>query len=137
MSEKLNCILLVDDDTTTNFFNEYMLKKMDVSTHIEVALNGQEALDYMDACEKDPSKPKPDMILLDVNMPVMNGFEFLEAYQDRSDADGIVICMLTTSLHESDVDKAKEFNALSDYIHKPLSEDSLKVLIEKYFPKVG
>ena len=102
---KLPAVLLVDDDQTTNYLNRLLLEKLDVTDHILVAHDGREALNLLDThCL--PLTPRcPRLILLDVNMPGLNGIQFLEAYQQSALAaqKAIVIVMLTTSLHPRDV----------------------------------
>jgi CheY-like chemotaxis protein len=77
--EKLPCILLVDDDPVNNFLNQRLLENLAVADQLMVALNGQEAFALLE--QHCPDVACPALILLDVNMPVMNGFEFLFAYQ--------------------------------------------------------
>lgn len=133
----LNCILLVDDDDITNMYNEYMLREAGFSNNINIALNGQEALDYMlnkGKFEKEGAYPQPDLILLDINMPIMNGFEFLEEYEKLPEnvKGRIVICMLTTSLHEDDMNKASSHVSVSEFINKPLEPSVLEKIINRY-----
>lgn len=130
---KLKHLLLVDDDPTTNFFNRHLISKMGVFDHIHEASNGQAALDTIAELYKQGETP--DMILLDINMPIMNGFEFLDRYDELDEKlkSSIVICMLTTSLAQEDLDRSKQYKVLSDYIDKPLYEEKMKELMEKYF----
>lgn len=130
---KLAHLLLVDDDPTTNFFNRHLLEKMNLCEVIHEAGNGQEALDKIE--ELRLIGEAPDMILLDINMPIMNGFEFLEQYAklDHKIRESVVICMLTTSLAQSDLDRSNQFAELNDYIDKPLSEVKIRDLVLKYF----
>ena len=82
MKTKLNCILLVDDDEPTNFLNQMVIEELDIAEQIRVAQNGQEALTYLKKTGiGDENFPLPDLILLDINMPAMNGWEFLERYR--------------------------------------------------------
>jgi CheY-like chemotaxis protein len=130
---KLKHLLLVDDDPTTNFFNEHLIGKMNIFSDIHVAENGQVALDKIKELEERGESP--DMILLDINMPIMNGFEFLDQYEKLNDKvkSSVVVCMLTTSLAKEDLEKSKEYDVLSDYIDKPLYEAKMRELILKYF----
>ena len=132
---KLKHLLLVDDDPTTNFFNQHLIGKTNIFSEIHVAENGQAALDKIEELQKRGEGP--DMILLDINMPIMNGFEFLDHYQNLSDQvkSSVVVCMLTTSLAKEDLEKSKEYSVLSDYIDKPLYEAKMRELILKYFGK--
>ncbi|MFK7785726.1 MAG: response regulator [Crocinitomicaceae bacterium] len=130
---KLKHLLLVDDDPTTNFFNQHLIGKMNIFSEIHVAENGQMALERIEQLQKRGEAP--DMILLDINMPIMNGFEFLDHYQKLNDQvkSSVVVCMLTTSLAKEDLERSKEYNVLSDYIDKPLYEAKMRELILKYF----
>jgi len=132
---KLKHLLLVDDDPTTNFFNQHLIGKMNVFDRIHIAENGKQALDKILELHKEGQTL--DMILLDINMPIMNGFEFLDHYEqlDHDVRSSVIVCMLTTSLAESDLEKSKEYGSLSDYIDKPLYEEKMRELIEKYFGK--
>lgn len=77
---KLSCVLLVDDDPTTNFLNKLLLQRMEVAEQLLVAENGREALRTLtQTCLLAEAPVCPALILLDVNMPIMNGFAFLEA----------------------------------------------------------
>src|SRR5687767_9729039 len=130
---KLNHILLVDDDTINNFINEKLLKKLDSANTITVALNGEEALKFLNAIDNSTEK-YPELILLDINMPVMDGFEFLERYKDLQfpNKKGVVIVMLTTSTNPNDTERLNKAG-ISGYINKPLTEDKIKGLITEYF----
>lgn len=131
---KLNGILLVDDNETSNFLNERLLKRMGLSDNITILSNGKQALDYMEDLGHQPglqvSAVKPELVLLDINMPVLDGFEFLELFQ-QFDADfrqGILIAILSTSNHPQDTSKALAYNAF--YLTKPLTVEKVETLLE-------
>lgn len=130
---KLKHLLLVDDDPTTNFFNRHLINKMELFDQIHEAGNGQIALDII--TELYGKGEAPDMILLDINMPIMNGFEFLDRYVelDKKMKSSVVVCMLTTSLAQEDLERSKHYAILDDYIDKPLYEAKMRELILKYF----
>jgi CheY-like chemotaxis protein len=107
MKTKINCILLVDDNPDDNFYHERVIKK---NIH-------------------------PDLILLDINMPGMNGWEFLEEYNklEKQFQSHAIVVMLTTSGNPDDKMKAKLFSSVSDFKTKPLTKEMLEDIIVKYF----
>jgi CheY-like chemotaxis protein len=129
---KLACTLLVDDDDTANYLNELLLKRFELTEKIIVARNGFEALQKVkDSC---PGPDCPNLILLDINMPIMDGFEFLEAFNklDFEQKQSIVIVMLTTSLHPQDLQKVQQAN-IAGFVNKPLTSKALKEIIAQHF----
>ena len=134
MAVKLNCILLIDDDEPTNFLNRLTLEQTGCAREIRVAQGGQEALEYLHSCGEEGS-PRPDLIFLDINMPAMDGWEFLQRYRllpaDRK-AD-IVLIMLTTSLNPDDELRTKAIPEVSGFENKPLNQQRLIALLDKYF----
>jgi CheY-like chemotaxis protein len=122
----------VDDDQTTNFVNQLLLEDLEISGQVLVSVNGREAIDLIrQQCMKGDC---PQLILLDINMPVMNGFEFLEAYKDIQFAckQSVVIVMLTTSMNPLDVERLREM-PVNDLLNKPLTEDKVKELFRQHF----
>jgi len=141
MENKLNCILLIDDDIATNFINKKIIQKANIIDHVQVALNGKEAIEYITSkgkFESDNNKyPKPQMILLDINMPVMDGWEFIEAYQNLDEAykKNIIIVMLSSSFNPADKTKAESIPEISEFRQKPMSKDALFEIIGSHFPE--
>lgn len=131
MKRKLNCILLVDDDHEDNFFHEIIIKKMDITNTIQVARNGLEALEFL----RKKNQVIPELIFLDINMPKMNGWEFLEEYKhlNPNQKAKITIVMLTTSANPDDVKKAEEIADVNGYRSKPLSFEMLNEILHTHF----
>ena len=136
MKNKLGCILLVDDDDATNFLHRIVVQRADCAEHLEIALNGEEAIAYLRAAYND-QHPRPDLILLDINMPIMNGWEFLDEYHklQPEQKSKTVIVMLTTSLNPDDKDRSEEIPEINGFRNKPLDEDVLTEILKKYYPE--
>jgi CheY-like chemotaxis protein len=137
MKKKLHNILLIDDSKADNFINSRIIKKADVTHNIVVTYGAREALNYL-STNVDGVFPNPEIIFLDINMPDMTGWDFLEEYRKLNDNQkaGVVVCMLTTSYADDDKQKALSYNILSDFSNKPLSIDKLMGIIENNFPEL-
>ena len=136
MGRKLNCIMLVDDDIPTNFIHERIISEANYANNVVVARGGNKALDYLRLADSE-GKINPDLILLDINMPAMDGWEFLEAYEEQNFKSGgrAVIVILTTSLNPLDKEKARGQRNIKGFISKPLSEEKLNEIYNRYFLK--
>jgi CheY-like chemotaxis protein len=132
---KLTSILLVDDDSTTNFLNKLLINRLQVVEQLLVAENGAEALALLQAVGTPDAPDSPALVLLDVNMPVMNGLEFLEAYQflPLAQRQTIVIVLLTTSVNPRDLSRVAEL-PVAGTLTKPLTEEKLRGLLRQHFP---
>lgn len=133
---KVSSILLVDDDDASNFINELLIKKSGITDHLAVARNGRQALDLIISQNRDrnSSGKFPDLILLDINMPEMNGFGFLDAFKEVNFAgkEHVVTAVLTTSLNPRDEEKVRA-SGVEEFLNKPLTKEKLQVLVNKYF----
>ena len=132
--QKLTCALLVDDDQTTNYLNQLLIKRLAITDKLLVALNGQEALDLLRAHCQLATPECPVLILLDVKMPVMDGFAFLEAYHrlPLPQKHAIIIVMLTTSLHQQDVERVQRLD-IAGFLNKPLTKEKLDDVLRNHF----
>jgi CheY-like chemotaxis protein len=133
---KINSILLVEDDSITNFINERLLNKLDIADSIKIALNGFEAITFIKDCLAR-SGNCPQLIFLDINMPVMDGFEFLNEFRNLSfrGKEDVVIVVLTTSTNLNDIEKLKG-SGNTDFINKPLTRDKVLSIVAKHFDKI-
>lgn len=125
---RAKCILLVDDDETTLMLTRIFLESMS-QNDVYSTSNGQEALDFItEKClqSKDGDKKCPDVVLLDLNMPVMDGYEFLEEFNKSEELgkQNIRIVVVSSSDSKRDREKTAQFN-VAGYIVKPLTEEKL------------
>lgn len=135
---KLDCILLIDDDKATNFINEIIIRKSGVKTHIEVCNTAQRGLDFLSSkgdFSHQIGYPQPGIIFLDINMPGMNGWEFLEEYEKlpENQKAKIVVAMLTTSINPEDRFRSGANENVQAFISKPLTKEYLHQIIEANF----
>lgn len=134
MKAKLNCILLVDDSKHDNFLHERVIREAECTEKVVPLESGRVALDYLTTPENGKLS-KPDLIFLDINMPGMDGWEFLEAYNelDKSQKGNVVVVMLTTSLNPDDKEKANRIDHIADFINKPLTVEALQEVLDQHF----
>ena len=130
MTKKLNCILLIDDDSEDNRFHQIIIEEMGITEKICFAQNGIEALDYF-----AKGKLIPELIFLDVNMPKMNGWEFLDEYckLNVSQKAKVVIVMLTTSLNPADKERARKIKEITGFETKPITPEMLTRILATHF----
>ena len=121
MKKKLNCILLVDDDESCNEFHQLIIEKTACTEKVEVAYDGEEALAFLKS-SINGVHPEPDIIFLDINMPGMNGWEFLEEYKKlEGEIKSKIVVMLTTSLNPNDKTRAEKTGCVDEFRSKFLS----------------
>lgn len=136
MKTKLNCIILIDDNAATNFFHKVIIDKANCAEQCIAFQSGQEALSYLKNLE-NRDFIKPDLIFLDINMPGMDGWQFLEHYNnlEKNQQAKVVVVMLTTSLNPADREKAKTMNLVYGFLNKPLTKEMVFDQIKLHFPE--
>lgn len=126
--------MLIDDNEDDNFFHERVIRNNHFTNCIIPKENAKDALAHLKSMPKDGSE-QIDIIFLDINMPGMSGWEFLEEYNklEKELRSGIVIVMLTTSDYKQDKLKATKWDFISEYKTKPLTKEMMDSIIEKFF----
>jgi response regulator of citrate/malate metabolism len=131
--EKIACTLLIDDDEATNFINEMLLTDLDVTDQLLIARNGEEALGLIQYHCLSYGRC-PDLILLDINMPVRDGFGFLKAFSDMQciNKESVVVVVLSTSANPSDT-KITQMPNVVGYLNKPLKMEDVNQILNRHF----
>lgn len=121
-------VLIVDDDELSNFISKSFLEMSGLTREIAIAKNGKIACRFLE----NPDNPTPSIILLDINMPVMNGLEFLDYYEENGLCGLTKIAMLTSSVAPEDKYKASRCSDVIGYIEKPLQLPKINALAKNY-----
>lgn len=124
MSEEKLYILVVDDDAISNFVTVRHLKQFQSLGQIKDFINPLEALSFLQA-ENEASNKLPDYILLDINMPQLDGWSFLDKMHDIKVSSPKVF-MLTSSIYPEDSERSKNYNLVSGFIVKPLDRNKIQ-----------
>ena len=129
--KKLSLVLLIDDDDVVNTLHSIVLRKSGLVENIQSVMSGNEALSVLSACERDNCWPS--VIFVDINMPGMNGWEFIENFKEKFSAykQKCMICLLSSSLDPRDKEKASKSDLVDFYFSKPLSIDAVRTICEK------
>ncbi|MDQ4141206.1 MAG: response regulator [Bacteroidota bacterium] len=123
MHETLPSILLVEDDYLDVMSVQRELRKLNINLPLHVARNGREALSMLKGEGQAALNPLPSVVMLDINMPKMNGLELLSEIRKDVDLQYLNVFITTTSMEDSDRTKAEDLE-VSGYIEKPLSFDT-------------
>lgn len=131
--KEIKSMLVVDDDDTALFVAKKELAKMGLGERVLTAGNGLEAFLLLRGLCENPESPFPELILVDLNMPVMNGFKLIEAIGSLTPTAKPLIVVLTSS--DNAMDRVKAHNLRVDgYLLKPIRRDSLSVLLDGLMP---
>lgn len=130
--KEVECILLVDDSEADLYLHQLTIKESGRDIEVQTAHDGRQAFDYLMKAEAGATS-WPDIVILDINMPVMNGWEFLAKYHDHA-WDGrccLMVAMLSTSDDPDDIERAREAGAGS-YVSKPLTPAAFEQILGKF-----
>lgn len=131
----LDTILFIDDDPITLMLCKMVISKSLFSKEIVTAKNGEEALQYFDKlnlASTDALLAKPQLIFLDLNMPVMGGWEFLESFStpEYSQYNSTKVIILSSTIDPDDLEKSNKYPMVIDFLSKPISKEMLEYIRE-------
>lgn len=119
-------IILIDDDPINNLINKRLINKLAISPDVIEFSEAEKALEYLKT-----STGRGNLILLDINMPVMNGWDFLSCYAELEDRIDESIIMLSSSIDNQDSQRSRTFSFVQDFIEKPLTREKLARALKK------
>ncbi|MES2574332.1 MAG: response regulator [Bacteroidota bacterium] len=129
----LDTILYIDDDPIALMLSKMVINKSLFSSEIITAKNGQEALNYFKLLKDKSTEKQPQLIFLDLNMPVMGGWEFLDCFStaEYSNYSTIKVIILSSTIDPDDLEKAKKYPMVVDFLSKPISKEMLEYVKTK------
>lgn len=125
-------ILLIDDDSISNFITEKLILREDFAQEVTSFLSAEEALAYLKNLEQQ-QQPAPDIIFLDLNMPEMDGWEFMNEFKKLSKdfTANTRVFMLSSAVDSKDIVQARNMEEIEDFISKPLTREDMGVIRER------
>jgi CheY-like chemotaxis protein len=129
--EPVNLVALIDDDELTNFIGTIIIKSTHLAKKIKSFSSGQDAIDFLKV-HRNNTEQLPEIILLDLNMPVMDGFQFLENYikLEPKLAKTITIYVLSSSISSGDCKRIEQISEVSDYMIKPITKEKFEHIVK-------
>ena len=125
---KLKSVLLIDDDVVNNFINTTLFEKLKICKNINIFKNGREGLNFLKETCHNPGQC-PELVLLDINMPVMDGYDFVQEFNELNLHHRINIAVLTTSTRLQEEEMMRNLG-VRHFFRKPMSEEKIKFLLQ-------
>jgi CheY-like chemotaxis protein len=134
MSTKINSVLLIDDDLTINYYHNRLLQKIDISKSILISKNGKDGLASLIEINNNVNGEEIVIIFLDLNMPIMNGWEFLEYLSKIKNSINInyKIYIISSSINPEDAERAEKNELVTGFLSKPLNKENIEQIKLKY-----
>lgn len=131
MNKQIKTLLLIDDDEITNLFNRIIFKESNIAKKITVYDNAIGAIEMI-KLKIQKKDTLPELIFLDINMPIMNGWDFLDqiSFLPHSVRDSIKIVMLSASANPDDIARSNRYHFVKGYACKPINADKIKTIFQ-------
>lgn len=129
--KKFSFLVFVDDDHPSNVFHEIVLSESQLCENSQFFTSPLKALAFFEQLSLKENPEIPEILFLDINMPFMNGWEFLEKFQQLSFKILPKVIMLSSSNYPKDIEKAKNIPLVYTYMEKPLNEENLRILSQE------
>jgi CheY-like chemotaxis protein len=127
--KKYHTVMLIDDNEIDNLINQKMIEAASIAENIYTHTGAKSAIEFLRNMEKleVADKVLPDVIFLDIDMPLMDGFQFLDEFEKLTTVakKKCKIVMLTSSINPQDFNRSKKYENVRLYLNKPLSHDSI------------
>jgi CheY-like chemotaxis protein len=127
-------VMLIDDNEIDNFINQKMIEGCNFAEKVYVHTSGKSALEFLRNIERNkdfPKSLKPQVIFLDINMPIMDGFQFAEEFEKLQNdlKEGVQILLLTSSINPLDQDRSAQMSQVVRFMNKPLTREHLETIL--------
>ncbi|MDN5203244.1 response regulator [Fulvivirgaceae bacterium BMA10] len=131
---KANAVMVIDDDKVNNFIFKKVITSSQIAEDIIMHYGVTDALNDINEMLENHPHDLPDLIFLDINMPILSGWDFLEAYKELVPkfSKKVNLFMFSSSVSSNDIERAKSYDEVEDYISKPLTLDILEDIQRKY-----
>ncbi|TRO63279.1 response regulator [Christiangramia sabulilitoris] len=127
--KKVDIACIIDDDPIFVFGTKKIMKLANFCNSFMVFHNGEEAINNLRPIMESNNASLPDVILLDLNMPIMDGWEFLEEFVKIPSQKEVTIYIVTSSIDPQDIERAKYYDKVSSYLIKPISSEKLQQIL--------
>ncbi len=136
MRFQVHSVLLVDDNEAVNFAHKKLISTIDDCINIAIAEDGSEAIAHLE--NTSGTESYPDIIFLDINMPGMDGWQFLDTFEENylNKSKAIIIVMVTTSFNPEDKKKFESYKFVHQYLNKPLKKSDVSAVFSEYFSRM-
>jgi len=129
--KKVDIACIIDDDPIFVFGTKRMMTLANFCNNFMVFQNGEEAINYLKPIIQTKNFALPDIILLDINMPIMDGWQFLDEFTSIPNDKKITIYIVSSSIDPQDIARAKEYDTISNYLVKPITSEKLQSILSE------